>query len=202
MKKKVIIIGPAWPLRGGLATFDERLAKQFIQEGFDVTIYTFSLQYPNFLFPGSTQFSEEPAPADLKIKVCINSINPFNWIKIGNELRKLKPELIVVRFWMPFFGPCLGTMLRIVKWNRYTQNICIADNIIPHEKRPGDSLFTKYFIKPIHKFITMSELVNKDLVSFTSTPSINIVHPIYDTFGEIISKEAARKHLRKNLPLI
>jgi glycosyltransferase involved in cell wall biosynthesis len=199
MKKKVIIIGPAWPLRGGLATFDERLARQFIQEGFDVSIYTFSLQYPNFLFPGSTQFSEEPAPSDLKIKVCINSINPFNWINMGNQLRKLKPEFIVVRFWMPFFGPCLGTLLRIVKWNRYTQNICIADNIIPHEKRPGDTLFTNYFIKPIHKFITMSELVNKDLLSFTSTPSINIVHPIYDTFGEIISKDAARKHL--HLPL-
>jgi glycosyltransferase involved in cell wall biosynthesis len=199
MKKKVIIIGPAWPLRGGLATFDERLARQFTQEGFEVTIYTFSLQYPNFLFPGSTQFSEEPAPTDLKIKVSINSINPFNWIKMGNELRKLKPEWIVVRFWMPFFGPCLGTILRIVKWNQYTQNICIADNIIPHEKRPGDTLFTKYFIKPIHKFITMSELVNKDLVSFTSTPSINIVHPIYDNFGAIISKEEARAHL--NLPI-
>jgi glycosyltransferase involved in cell wall biosynthesis len=199
MKKKVIIIGPAWPLRGGLATFDEQLAKQFSQEGFDVTIYTFSLQYPNFLFPGSTQFSEEPAPNDLKIKICINSINPFNWIKIGNELRKLNPEWIVVRFWMPFFGPCLGTILRIVKWNHFTQNICIADNIIPHEKRPGDTLFTKYFIKPIHRFITMSELVNKDLVSFTSTPSINIVHPIYDTFGAIISKEEARAHL--NLPI-
>ena len=195
MKKKVIIIGPAWPLRGGLATFDERLAKQFMQEGFDVTIYTFSLQYPNFLFPGSTQFSEEPAPTNLKIKVCINSTNPFNWIKVGNELRKLKPEFIVVRFWMPFFGPCLGTLLRIVKWNKYTHNVCIADNIIPHEKRPGDTLFTKYFIKPIHRFITMSELVNKDLVSFTTTPSINIVHPIYDTFGEIITKHDARKHL-------
>jgi glycosyltransferase involved in cell wall biosynthesis len=196
MKKKLIIIGPAWPLRGGLATFDERLASQLMQEGFDVTIYTYALQYPNFLFPGSTQYSEEPAPAHLKIKVCINSINPLNWIKIGNELRKLKPDFIVVRFWMPFFGPCLGTILRMVKKNKVTQNICIADNIIPHEKRPGDTLFTKYFIKPIHRFITMSELVNKDLASFTSTKSINIVHPIYDTFGEIISKEAARKHLQ------
>ena len=195
MKKKVIIIGPAWPLRGGLATFDERLASQFMQEGLEVTIYTFSLQYPNFLFPGSTQYSQEPAPANLKIKVCINSINPFNWIKIGNELRKLKPDFIVVRFWMPFFGPCLGTILRIVKRNKFTQNICIADNIIPHEKRPGDTIFTRYFIKPIHRFITMSEQVNKDLSTFTNTPSSNIVHPIYDTFGDILSKVEARAHL-------
>ena len=196
MNKKVIIIGSAWPLRaGGLATFNERLAKQFIQEGFDTSIYTFSLQYPNFLFPGSTQLSKEPAPTHLKIKACINSINPLNWVKVGNELRKLKPDYIVVRFWMPFFGPCLGTILKLVNRNKFTQIICIADNVIPHEKRMGDTLLTKYFFSSIHRFITMSEKVNQDLKTFTQKPSINIVHPIYDNFGDIISKEEARKHL-------
>jgi glycosyltransferase involved in cell wall biosynthesis len=196
MKKKVIIIGSAWPLRaGGLATFNERLAKQFIQEGFDTSIYTFSLQYPNFLFPGSTQLSNEPAPTHLKIKACINSINPLNWLKVGNELRKLKPDYIVVRFWMPFFGPCLGTILKLVNRNKFTQIICIADNVIPHEKRMGDTLLTKYFFSSIHRFVTMSEKVNQDLKTFTQKPSINIVHPIYDNFGDIISKEEARKHL-------
>ena len=200
MKKKVIIIGSAWPLRaGGLATFNERLAKQFIQEGFDTSIYTFSLQYPNFLFPGSTQLSNEPAPTHLKIKACINSINPLNWLKVGNELRKLKPDYIVVRFWMPFFGPCLGTILKLVNRNKFTQIICIADNVIPHEKRMGDTLLTKYFFSSIHRFVTMSEKVNQDLKTFTQKPSINIVHPIYDNFGDIISKEEARKHL--DLPL-
>ena len=196
MKKKVIIIGSAWPLRaGGLATFNERLAKQFIQEGFDTSIYTFSLQYPNFLFPGSTQLSNEPAPTHLIIKACINSINPLNWLKVGNELRKLKPDYIVVRFWMPFFGPCLGTILKLVNRNKFTQIICIADNVIPHEKRMGDTLLTKYFFSSIHHFVTMSEKVNQDLKTFTQKPSINIVHPIYDNFGDIISKEEARKHL-------
>jgi len=196
MKKKVIIIGSAWPLRaGGLATFNERLAKQFIQEGFDTSIYTFSLQYPNFLFPGSTQLSNDPAPTHLKIKACINSINPLNWLKVGNELRKLKPDYIVVRFWMPFFGPCLGTILKLVNRNKFTQIICIADNVIPHEKRIGDTLLTKYFFSSIHRFVTMSEKVNQDLKTFTQKPSINIVHPIYDNFGDIISKEEARKHL-------
>ncbi len=196
MKKKVIIIGSAWPLRaGGLATFNERLAKQFIQEGFDTSIYTFSLQYPNFLFPGSTQLSNEPAPTHLIIKACINSINPLNWLKVGNELRKLKPDYIVVRFWMPFFGPCLGTILKLVNRNKFTQIICIADNVIPHEKRMGDTLLIKYFFSSIHRFVTMSEKVNQDLKTFTQKPSINIVHPIYDNFGDIISKEEARKHL-------
>jgi len=196
MKKKVIIIGSAWPLRaGGLATFNERLAKQFLQEGFDTSIYTFSLQYPNFLFPGSTQLSNEPVPTHLKIKACINSINPLNWLKVGNELRKLKPDYIVVRFWMPFFGPCLGTILKLVNRNKFTQIICIADNVIPHEKRMGDTLLTRYFFSSIHRFVTMSEKVNQDLKTFTQKPSINIVHPIYDNFGDIISKEEARKHL-------
>ena len=196
MNKKVIIIGSAWPLRaGGLATFNERLAKQFMEEGFDTSIYTFSLQYPSFLFPGSTQLSNEPAPAHLKIKACINSINPFNWLKVGNELRKIKPNYIVVRFWMPFFGPCLGTILKLVNRNKFTQIICIADNVIPHEKRMGDTLLTKYFFSSIHRFVTMSEKVNQDLNIFTQKPSINIVHPIYDNFGDILSKEEARKHL-------
>ena len=196
MNKKVIIIGSAWPLRaGGLATFNERLAKQFMEEGFDTSIYTFSLQYPSFLFPGSTQLSNEPAPTYLKIKACINSINPLNWLKVGNELRKLKPDYIVVRFWMPFFGPCLGTILKLVNRNKFTQIICIADNVIPHEKRMGDTLLTKYFFSSIHRFVTMSEKVNQDLKTFTQKPSINIVHPIYDNFGDILSKEEARKHL-------
>ena len=196
MNKKVIIIGSAWPLRaGGLATFNERLAKQFIQEGFDTRIYTFSLQYPNFLFPGSTQLSNEPAPTHLKIKACINSINPFNWLNVGNELRNLKPDYIVVRFWMPFFGPCLGTILKLVNRNKFTEIICIADNVIPHEKRIGDTVLTKYFLSSIHRFVTMSEKVNEDLKTFTQKLSINIVHPIYDNFGDIISKEEARKHL-------
>ena len=121
-QQKVIIIGPAHPLRGGLASFDERLAKQFQNDGFDATIYTYSLQYPNFLFPGTTQYSSEPAPTDIKIKVCINSINPVNWLKVGYELKKLEPAIIIVRYWLPFMGPCLGTILRIAKQNKTTNS--------------------------------------------------------------------------------
>ena len=133
MSNSIIIIGPAYPLRGGgLATFNERLARAFQLEGDDTTIYTFSLQYPNFLFPGKTQYSSEPPPADLKIKVRINSIYPLNWIQVGNELKNLRPDIIVVRYWLPFMGPALGTILRRVKINQHTKIICIADNIIPH----------------------------------------------------------------------
>ncbi|MFC4232641.1 glycosyltransferase [Parasediminibacterium paludis] len=192
---KVIIIGPAHPLRGGLASFNERLARQFQYQGYDTTIYTFSLQYPDFLFPGTTQYSSEPAPTDINIKVCIHSMNPFNWLKIGRELKQLQPNIIVVRYWLPVMGPCLGTILRLVKGNRFTKVICIADNVIPHEKRPGDTIFTRYFFKPIDAFITMSEKVLKDLSTFTSKPAQQIVHPLYDNFGEAIDKKVARQHL-------
>lgn len=192
---KVVIIGPAHPLRGGLASFDERLARQFLLEGNEVIIYTFSLQYPGFLFPGTTQYSTEPAPKDIEIKVCINSINPFNWLVIGNELKKRRPGIIVVRYWLPVMGPCLGTILRRVKKNRHTKVICIADNIKPHEKRFGDFAFTKYFIKPVDAFVTMSEKVMNDLATITAKPAKQIVHPLYDNFGEIVPKAEARKHL-------
>ena len=197
--KKVVIIGPAWPLRGGLATFDQRLAKQFIDEGMDCTIYSFSLQYPSFLFPGTTQYSTDPPPAGLKITSAINSINPVNWIKAGNNLRTLKPDLIVVRFWLPFMGPALGTILRMVKKNRHTKIIAITDNIIPHEKRPGDKAFTKYFLGSCDAYITMSEKVLNDLRTFEKEkPAMQVLHPLYDNFGAPISKEEARKILGLN----
>jgi len=196
---KIIIIGPAHPLRGGLASYDERLAKEFISQGFDTTIYTFSYQYPSFLFPGTTQYSTEPAP-DISIRIKINSINPFNWITVGNELKKLKPDIIVVRYWLPFMGPCLGTILRRVTKNSYTKIICIADNIFPHEKRPGDKAFTKYFLKPIDAFITMSEKVLEDLHQFAKgKPARFVPHPLYDNFGEKISRKSAREKLNINL---
>jgi glycosyltransferase involved in cell wall biosynthesis len=194
----VVIIGPAYPLRGGLASFDERLAREFQSQQFDTTIYTFSLQYPSFLFPGSTQYSSEVAPADLNIKVCINSVNPFNWIKVGNELKKLKSDIIVVRYWLPFMGPCLGTILRRVKKNHHTKIVCIADNVLPHEKRIGDKQFTAYFLRSVDAFVTMSEKVLADLRSFTNKPALKIVHPLYDNFGDKIDKAEARDHLGLN----
>ncbi len=195
MSRHVVIIGPAHPLRGGLSSFNERLAREFITQQYRTEIYTFSLQYPGFLFPGTTQYSSEPAPADITIHEKINSVNPLNWLMVGNELRKKKPDIIIVRYWLPFMGPCLGSILRLVRRNRHTKIICIADNIIPHEKRFGDTAFTKYFIRPVDAFITMSEKVLADLKSITSKPSRQIVHPLYDNFGEAVNKEIACEHL-------
>ena len=200
----VIIIGPAHPLRGGgITTFNERLARQFQNEGHHTSIYSFSLQYPGFLFPGKSQFTDAPAPKDLDIHTRINSVNPFNWLSVGREIKKLNPDIVVVRYWIPLMGPCLGTILRIIKKNKHTRIICIADNIIPHEKRFGDKPFTRYFVKPVDAFITMSEKVLSDLRLFTSKKAFLVPHPLYDNFGEKISKEEARKKLKiKNEELI
>jgi glycosyltransferase involved in cell wall biosynthesis len=194
--QKIINIGPAHPLRGGLATFDQRLAKEFNDTGDDCSIYSFSLQYPSFLFPGKTQYSNEPAPVDLKIFPVINSINPLNWIKIGNRIGKERPDIVVIRFWLPFMGPAFGTILKRVKRNKHTRIVCIADNIIPHEHRPGDTVFTKYFLKRCDAFITMSEKVMNDLRKFVpDKPAKLVQHPLYDNFGDIISKPQAREKL-------
>lgn len=193
--KKVLIIGPAHPLRGGLATFNQRLAKQFTNEGYETAIISFSLQYPSFLFPGTTQYSSDPAPEEVTIHTLINSVNPLNWLSVGKKLKSWKPDLIVVRYWLPFMGPALGTILRQAKKNKHTKIICIADNVIPHEKRIGDLSFTKYFLKAPDGFVTMSEKVLKDLRTFTNKPAQLVQHPLYDNFGDIISKMEARNFL-------
>lgn len=196
----VVILGPAHPLRGGLASFDERLAREFISAGWNTKIFTFSLQYPHFLFPGVSQFTDEPIPKDIDIQVCINSINPINWIRIGLKLKNLSPDLIIVRYWIPFMAPCLGAILRIVKRNNKTKIICLADNILPHEKRPGDGLLTKYFLSVPDAFIVMGESVMQELYKLKpEAKGILIDHPLFDNFGEIVEKEVARKFL--NIPL-
>lgn len=194
---KVIILGPAHPLRGGgMTTFNHRLAKEFSDMGHSCAIYSFSLQYPDFLFPGKSQYTDEPAPENINIYSVVNSINPLNWLKVGQRLKKERADIIVVRYWLPLMGPALGTILRQVKKNKHTKVICIADNVIPHEKRPGDKPFTRYFLKACDGFITMSEKVLRDLRTFTtSQQAVLVQHPLYDNFGPIVSKQSAREHL-------
>ncbi|TGE15841.1 glycosyltransferase [Hymenobacter elongatus] len=194
---RVVIIGPAYPLRGGLATYNERLARAFREAGDEVRLVTFSLQYPDFLFPGQTQFSTEAGPADLDIEVSINSVNPLSWWKVGEKLRREKPDLVILRFWLPFMGPALGTIARLVRRNRHTRVVAITDNVIPHEKRPGDRPLTRYFLSACHGFVTMSRAVLADLrrLHFRQ-PAQYQPHPLYDNFGPLKSKATALQALQ------
>ena len=195
--RNIVILGSAYPLRGGgIATYNERLARAFQDNGDTVKIITFSLQYPSFLFPGSTQYSTEAPPADLDIEVLVNSINPINWIKVGHKIKKLRPDLLIMRYWIPFMAPCLGTIARRVRKNKHTKIISIVDNIIPHENRPGDKLLSGYFVNSVDGFITMSHNVLNDLSLFDKTkPRMYCLHPLYDNFGDIEKKSGARQKL-------
>lgn len=192
---KIFIIGPAFPLRGGPAQFNENLCAELIKEGHNAQIISYSLQYPNFLFPGSSQFEKSGhAPKDIKIHTLINTVNPFNWIKVASFIKKEKPDFILFRYWLPFFGPCLGTIAKLVRSK--TKVLALTDNIIPHEKRIGDKPFTNYFINNCHGFIAMSKTVLSDISKFTSNPNkVYSPHPMYETYGKAISQQEARAKL-------
>ena len=194
--KKVIVLSPAHPLRGGIASSSERLAQELQQFGIEVIICSFSLQYPSLLFPGKTQYTDDPAPENLKIETMVNAINPLNWWRVGLWMREQQADAIIVRYWLPFMGPCLGTILRIAKRNTTTKVLALVDNIIPHEKRPGDQLFTKYFVRAIDGFIVMSKAVARDVRQFSKEkPVVYVPHPIYDNYGPLASREEAISYL-------
>lgn len=193
---KVVILGSAHPLRGGLAAYNERLAREFIRQGHSVVIYTFSLQYPDFLFPGTTQYSDQPAPDDLYIHVRVNSINPLNWWSVGHEIKKLNADLLIIKYWLPFMAPCLGTIAHIAHGNKKTRVVSIIDNIIPHEKRIGDFALSRYFAGAVDGFIAQSRSVLDDLNKFDSSkPKVFSPHPLYDNFGPIVNKAEAIEKL-------
>ena len=197
-KKKIFILGPAWPLRGGLATFDELLCRSLNDAGHDARIISFSLQYPGFLFPGTTQFDTTgKSPEGIKIETKINSVNPFNWLSVGKYIRKEEPDFIIIRYWLPFMGPALGTIARRAKKNRKTKIIALVDNAIPHEKRIGDKMFSKYFIKSCDGYLTMSPKVLEDLNQFTNSDiKLCTEHPLYTSFGDAVEKAKAREYLQ------
>ncbi len=193
---KITILGPAHPYRGGIAALNERLAKQLVEEGNEVNVVSFTLQYPKVLFPGKTQFSEQKTTFTFPIERHVNSVNPLNWIKTGWKIYKSRPDILIVRFWIPFISMSLGSISRIVRLNRHTKIISIADNIIPHEKRIGDNFLCRYFIRSIDGFIVMSGSVLNDLKKFKfKKPKILTPHPIYDHYGEIETRENALLNL-------
>jgi len=195
---KIILLGTAHPYRGGLASYNERLARQLISEGHDVQIFTFTLQYPKIFFPGKTQFTDNPAPEGIKITRLLNSVNPLSWFKTGRKIRKENPDILLIKYWQPLMAPCFGTAARLAKKNRSakTKVNCIFDNIIPHEKKPFDRFLTGYFIRCIDGAIVMSHSVGEDLKIFrTDIPVLYNPHPLYDNYGDIVPKEDAVKKL-------
>ncbi len=188
----ISIIGTAYPYRGGLAAYNERLAKQLLNEGHNVTILTFTLQYPGFLFPGKSQFMEGASPSVPAIERKVNSVNPINWMSVGYEIKRKRPDLLIFKYWIPFMAPCFGTIARIAKSNGQTKVLCILDNVIPHENRPGDKILTRYFTTCIDGAIAMSQSVLSDLKLFRKDIPVKLnPHPLFDNFGSPAPRASA-----------
>ncbi len=197
--RKCVIIGPAFPLRGGIAQLNESLSQEFSKQGIKNVIFSFYLQYPDFLFPGTSQKEavDRKGPEGVEIRSTISSINPISWWLTVKQIVELKPDFVVVRFWLPFMGPCLGTICRWLGKKLNVPIIGILDNVIPHERRIGDRPFTRYFLHQCTAFVAMSSSVLKELAQFDTTkPRKLLFHPLYDHFGERVEKKIAREHLR------
>ena len=206
---KIILLGTAYPYRGGLATFNERLARQFAEEGHEVEVWTFTLQYPSFLFPGKTQYSSEQPPANLAIRRVLNSCNPFNWLRVGRQIRKAAPDMLICCYWMAFFAPAYGLISRMARRKGKTKTIALVHNMMPHEPSILDKLFAPYFVASQDGFIALSESVKEDIEKIESSlpcgegrggvsPVSVSPHPIYDHYGERMSKAEACQAL--NIP--
>ena len=193
----MILVGTAYPYRGGLAVYNERLARSFQDAGYEVEIWTFTVQYPNFLFPGKTQFSTEPAPEGLVIRRELNSVNPFSWLKVGRKLRKAQADIIVMKFWIPYMAPSLGVVARLARKNKKTKVVSIIDNIIPHEKGVADKSLASFFLKSVDGCVTMSKSVLCDVERFNAVKNVVFCpHPLYDNFGMKVSREEALDFLQ------
>jgi D-inositol-3-phosphate glycosyltransferase len=201
---KILLIGPAHPLRGGIAQFMALLYKALRGRGHDVLFHRFIRQYPKFLFPGKTQNDESKPPLAVESEPLFDPLNPFNWFAEGARAAREKPDLIILNWWIPFFGPSYFAVLLIVKLLApRTKVMLVVHNAIPHEKRPGDMLLTKLVFSLTDYFVVMSGAVRDDLLKvkpgaeFILTP-----HPLYEVFGEPKDKDEAKRALGVSGPVV
>ena len=188
---KITVLGPAHPYRGGLASILEIMARTFLRRGDDVDIKTFTLQYPSLLFPGESQTVATPPPADLRIRRCVNTVNPLNWLSVGRTIRRERPDFVLLKYWTPFMAPCFGTIARLARGNGHTKVLCQIENVEPHERHLSDRPFNRYFLSSVDGFIYMSEQVHRELRAYTSAPALFSPHPLFENFGERVPRAEA-----------
>jgi D-inositol-3-phosphate glycosyltransferase len=192
---KITIVGTAFPLRGGIAHYNALLAEA-LGKRHAVNTITFKRQYPSLLFPGKTQQESGEIPSTAPSPQLVDSINPFNWVSVGNTLKRERPDLVIFKYWLPFFGPCFGTIARRARSNGHTKVLFICDNVLPHEARPGDRMFTRYAFKAADYFIVQSAAVEEDLKTLLPSAAYRFAaHPVYNNFGTSLAKQEARKRI-------
>jgi len=194
---KILSIGPANPLRGGIAKFNESFALACKAQGYETEIISFSFLYPAFLFPGKSQFTDDPPHEDIKINIWLHPLNPLNWIINARKITSLNPDVIVIHYWMPFFAPALGFLARRIKKKSNAKVLAITHNLIPHEKHAFASDLTNYFVNSLDGIVCLSSSVLRDLRRFNkSISALYLPHPVYDIYGCKISRQEALGHLK------
>ncbi len=188
---KITILGPAHPYRGGLAAIMQSVAREYQKRGDKVDIRTFKLQYPEFLFPGKSQTLDTPPPSDLDIVRCVNTVNPFNWLRLGLKIRRERPDILFLKYWTPFMAPCFGTIAYLARGNGHTKVICQIDNVEPHEHHVIDKPCNKYFLNSVDGFIYMSDQVGNELREYTDAEALFSPHPMFDNLGQRVDREQA-----------
>ncbi len=194
---KIGLFSSFYPYRGGIAQFSAQLYNA-LKVDHDVEAFTFKRQYPNFLFPGKSQFVDEADTAEvIDAKRTLDSVNPISYRRTAMSIASYEPDLVISQYWMTFFGPSLGRMHKLLP--KGTKRISILHNVIPHEKRFFDNPANRYFLKQNEGFVVMSDSVLKDLLYYRPDAKyLRMDHPVYNQFGEAMNRSEARKKL--NLP--
>ncbi len=192
---KIVIVSTAYPLRGGIAHYVSLLRKH-LAERHEVSVITFKRQYPKFLFPGKSQDERGEVIGEQASPQVIDTLNPFTWFKAGRMAAARKPDLVIFKYWMPFFAPVFGTIARVARKRARCKVLFICDNVLPHEKTPVDRILTSWALKAGTCFVVQSKSVEKDLLSLFPSPVYKYVpHPVYEIFGQSVDKVEARSKL-------
>lgn len=201
--KKIMLVGPASPYRGGIAHFLRATFKGLIRRGHQVEVVNFKRQYPALLFPGKTQYEAAESQVIPSIRL-IDSINPLSWRSTAKHIIDQGAEVVLFMHWMPFFAPAYGFIARRLK-SKGIRVICLVHNALPHERRPGDRAMSRYFFKACDGFVTMSSAVKKDLETLGANGQKLVVgHPVYESFGDAVPQQEARSRLglKSDVPVL
>jgi len=195
---KIAYLSTFYPFRGGIAQFNASLYR-VLEKNNEVQAFTFTRQYPTILFPGTSQYVTPVDEVDkIPSKAILDTINPVSYPRAARTIVEFKPDMLLTKYWMPFFAPSLGSVSKTLKKHNVI-NISILDNVIPHEKRLGDVALTQFFLNQQHGFVVMSSSVRDDLLKLRPDAVYEEhPHPIYNHFGPKLSKQEARQLL--NLP--
>ncbi len=190
---KIVLIGPVYPYKGGISHYTGLMFRA-LSKKYDVTLLSYSFQYPKILYKKEQRdYSNDTFKID-NTQYVINTANPVNWIATANKINKLKPDLVIIQWWHPYFAPCYQTIAGNIKNSKV---LFICHNVFPHERFPLDKWLTKRTLKKGNYYIVQSSQDENDLKTIIPNAKyIRAVHPTYNAFKmQNMSKENARELL-------